>query len=150
MKTSFAFLAAAALLVACSETSTPPTSLSVAKAKRAADVELIAGWNGGDFGTADVKAAAATTFRGFICGVPTTNFVPIIATTDSHATVSNSGNAELYCKAQLPASIPAPSGGAVVFDGFLCGTFGGVTTDSHAVVTPSGNVILQCHFKANG
>lgn len=149
MKTHIVSLAAAgALLVACNDVTRPANAPEIAPSLDLAAAADIAGWTGTDPGIAEVDAQQAQHFRDFACGVPTTNFFPLIITTDSHATVSSSGNSSLYCKADLPANIPPPEGGAVVFRDFACGTFGGLTFDSHAVITPSGKVILTCHSKA--
>jgi hypothetical protein len=143
MRTYSAFLATAALLVACSDSSRTPTAPSLAGPSFdvTADDGNVYGWQGGDVGTAEVSASSAQTFRGFPCGTG-----PGGVTTDSHATVSSSGNAELYCKGQLPAGTEPPR--AIVIEGLLCGTPGGLTTNSRIVITPSGTVILQCHVKA--
>jgi hypothetical protein len=143
MRTYFAFLATAALLVACSDSSRSPTAPSLATPRFdvTADGQTVYGWQGGDVGTTEVTANSAQTFSGFACGVG-----PGGLTFDSHATVSSSGNSDLYCKGQLPAGTEPPQ--AIVLTGFLCGTFGGPTTDSHLVISPSGNVVLQCHTKA--
>jgi hypothetical protein len=144
MRTYFAFLATAALLVACSDSSRSPTAPS--RATPSFDVtadagQIVYGYQGGDVGTTEVSANSAVTFRGFACGTG-----PGGLTFDSHATVSNSGNTELYCKAQQPEGTEPPQ--AIVLTGFICGTPGGTTTDSHLVISPSGNVVLQCHTKA--
>ena len=82
-------------------------------------------------------------------GVPTGGTPAFIVTTNSHTTISQSGNTTLACKAQLPASIPAPEGGAIVLQYIPCNTQGGFATGSHAVITPSGKIIHVCPFKAS-
>jgi hypothetical protein len=150
MKTRHVFLAAAgALLVACNDATRPVATPEITPNLNLAATAAALGWAGGDLGTADVTADQAQHFRDFPCGIPTTEFFPVIVTTESHTTISESGNTTLYCKGQLPANIPAPEGGAVIFRDFGCGTQGGGTTDSHAVITPSGNIILLCKVHPN-
>ena len=59
--------------------------------------------------------------------------------------VKNANQEMLSCKG---SGIANDSGRGQHFDGFLCGTFSGLTTDSHATVTPSGQATLTCivHF----
>ncbi len=59
--------------------------------------------------------------------------------------VINDNKSLLKCKGD---NITNLSGSGQNFDGFLCGTFSGVTTDSHATVSASGVGTLTCtvHF----
>jgi len=68
---------------------------------------------------------------------------PVIgSTTDSHTVVTPSGNTVLICHFDLVN----PTGEALVFDNFLCGTLIGGTTDSKFVLSASGQGTLTCHI----
>lgn len=74
--------------------------------------------------------------KGFLCGTG-----PGGLTTQSHATISNSGNETLFCQGQL--ATPPPQ--AIRVNGLLCGLFfGGLTTNSRLVITAGGPVNLVC------
>ena len=64
-------------------------------------------------------------------------------TFDSHTVITSSGNTTLICKNQ----IVNPTGKAVIFTGFACGTFLGVTNDSKFTISASGNVSLVCKLR---
>lgn len=84
---------------------------------------------------------SATVASGFLCGVYYT------LTTDSHATLSNSGNETLTCRGDLPGHITPPLK-AVIWNGIPCNLrFSGVATGSKLVTTPAGELILKCSGK---
>jgi hypothetical protein len=73
---------------------------------------------------------------GFPCGLPGG------VTTQSHATISDSGNQTLHCVGDTPV---APDR-RIVEEGFPCALHyeGEVTLDSRIMITPGGQVILTC------
>jgi hypothetical protein len=93
---------------------------------------------------ADFSAAAAGHLEGFGCGLGPAGF-----TTNSRSTISNSGNATLFCKGDT-GTRPQP---ALVLDvDNACGIpldrppFFAIG-DAHLVWTPSGQATLVCHAK---
>lgn len=66
-------------------------------------------------------------------------------TTDSHATISNSGVETLVCRGETTLTPPF----ADVSEGEPCRLFfsGDITFNSHLVITPSGQVVLTCSSK---
>lgn len=80
---------------------------------------------------------SASVARGFLCGTG-----PGGLTTDSHETLSNSGNQTLTCRGFT--NNPPPE--AVILRGFGCSFFfGGFTFDrTRLVIAPSGEVTLKC------
>ncbi|MGH7455093.1 MAG: hypothetical protein ACRENG_27305 [bacterium] len=72
--------------------------------------------------------------KGFLCGVG------FALTTDSHETISNSGNQILTCHAPSPFNPPLN----VIFRGLGCSFFfGGFTFNSQLVVS-GGHINLRC------
>ncbi len=76
---------------------------------------------------------------------------PFAVATNSHATISNSGNETVVCSGQLSASVVAPEK-IFVLEGFACALrFGDgdpstseITFDSVLRITPSGHVTMVC------
>lgn len=68
-----------------------------------------------------------------------------VVTTDSSVVITDSGNGNLKCQANVTPSV---SGRAVHYDfastGLLCGTINGVTSQWHETVSASGKATLQC------
>lgn len=97
------------------------------------------------------SANAAYVNSDFTCGgfVPNPDGSPgtFLIGSDSH-TVSNNGNQTiLTCHFTIPAgSEPAT---ATHGDGFLCGTYLGLTTDSRMTANPGGNAVLTCRINGN-
>lgn len=84
---------------------------------------------------------SASVARGFWCGVL------YASTTDSHETLSASGNQMLTCHGDLPDWMIPPDK-AVTLSGLACNFyFPGWTTDSKLLVTPAGEIILKCRGK---
>lgn len=76
--------------------------------------------------------------RGFLCGL----FVTL--TTDSHATISNSGIQTLQCHGDFDPALLGLTR-AVKIEGLPCFLhFGGMTTDSQLIATPGGKMHLHC------
>lgn len=76
----------------------------------------------------------------------------VLFTTDSHSVVTPSGNSKLTCHFEIPDG-DAPDR-AMRFQGFPCGTPGGLTTNTWSVSSTQeddvlGTVLLQCMIKAN-
>ncbi|WP_426671116.1 hypothetical protein ACPPVU_07750 [Mucilaginibacter sp. McL0603] len=89
-------------------------------------------------------ADGAAVINDFGCGMfdGNGNFV---FTDMSHAVVTSSGNGMIRCE----ATVGNTTGQAVVYSGFECGTFAGVTTQSHETVSASGQATLICHFNSH-
>ncbi|NIM48759.1 MAG: hypothetical protein GTN78_10345 [Gemmatimonadales bacterium] len=128
--TALAALATTLALVACTEASSvAPTDTPVFDV---ASPEVQ--WGAMETGTHSSAAVA----KGFPCGVG-----PAGITTQSHATLSNSGKETLHCHGQMPAGTEPQK--AVILRGVLCGLhFGGFTTNSKVEITPGGRVNLRC------
>jgi len=81
----------------------------------------------------------------FGCGMSDGNG-NFVFTDISHAVITDSGNGNLICK----ADVTPPAGGHAVqysFDntGDSCGTFNGLTEIWHQIVSASGKATLICH-----
>lgn len=85
---------------------------------------------------------SALVASGFSCGIGSIGGFPFVLTTDSHTTISNSGNETLICRGNLPAGTEPAK--AQVQTGFLCGTFSALTTNSKQIITPAGEITLKC------
>ena len=69
-----------------------------------------------------------------------------LATTESHAVRSASGNVTLTCHFTIPvANLPTAT---MRHRGFACATPWGVTTKTLSVTTKGGTVLLRCQIKA--
>lgn len=92
---------------------------------------------------------AATVNKDLSCGGFVPGSIPTVSlfTTEGHSVVTSSGNTSLTCHFDIPAG-QEPSK-ATHAEGFLCGTFLGVTTDSRMVATPGGTATLTCVIHAN-
>lgn len=95
---------------------------------------------------------AATITKDFGCG----GFVPtedgdfgsgLFSAEGSHSVATSSGNTKLVCHFDIPEGLePARATHA---EGFVCGTFLGLTTDSKMVATPGGTATLTCSVKGS-
>jgi hypothetical protein len=146
MKLRHAFLAAAgALLGACNDATRPTTTPEAVPSFDLAATAAVTGWLGGVLPAAEVGADQAQVFKDIGCGILVDPATGAAIFTTGKAVVTPSGNATLICHGELPATIPAPEGGAVIIEDLPCGTPGGGTNQSHTVITPSGRVTLTCH-----
>lgn len=96
------------------------------------------------FAQSDNAAAVITADNacgGFVPS-PTGGFGPFMIGS-LHSVVTSSGVTSLVCKFDIPAGI-TPTDSARRAEGFLCGTFLGVTRDSKMVATPGGQATLTC------
>jgi hypothetical protein len=71
--------------------------------------------------------------------------VTLFTNETTHAVITPSGNSLLQCHFEIPVGF-APDK-AIVHEGFLCGTFKGITTNSESVATPGGTATLRCEVK---
>lgn len=85
---------------------------------------------------------SAATDSGFPC-----QFGPFGMATQSHATISDTGNQNLHCSGDTPAT-----GERFEAEGFPCPLHydNQVTTDSRLMITPSGQAHLMCQAKTRG
>lgn len=97
------------------------------------------------------SANAATITKDFGCG----GFVPtasggfgsgLISFDGTHSTTNSAGVTSLVCHFDIPAGQEPAT--ATRAEGFLCGTFLGLTNDSKMVASPGGQATLTC--KING
>jgi len=65
-------------------------------------------------------------------------------TNETHSVVTNNGVTSVTCHFDHDVDLPQAYGS----QGFLCGTFAGVTDDTKMLATPGGKAILVC--KING
>ncbi len=90
----------------------------------------------------------ATVIRGFECLiVPADSGIPILlfSTKVTREVDTASGNSILQCHFDIPKRfIPSRT---LHHQGFLCGTFLGLTTHSRSVTTKGGKVLLTCIVK---
>jgi hypothetical protein len=86
----------------------------------------------------------ATVLKDFSCFVFLPP-VPFLTTTDTHTTITPSGNTVLTCRFDNPS----PPSDTLIFENFTCGTFLGVTTDSQFVATKGGPATLTCHINGS-
>lgn len=66
----------------------------------------------------------------------------------AHAVSTKSGNVTLVCHFDIPEGFEPAK--AVKADGFLCGTYFGLTNDSRVLATPGGKATLICKIKGEG
>lgn len=97
------------------------------------------------------SANAATITKDFGCGgfVPTASggFGSFLVSVDgTHSTTNSAGVTSLVCHFDIPAGQEPAT--ATRAEGFLCGTFLGLTNDSKMVASPGGQATLTC--KING
>ena len=97
------------------------------------------------------SANAATITKDFGCGgfVPTASggFGSFLVSFDgTHSTTNSAGVTSLVCHFDIPAGQEPAT--ATRAEGFLCGTFLGLTNDSKMVASPGGQATLTC--KING
>ena len=90
-----------------------------------------------------VIPSAASIMKGFGCGVLDGNGFGVFTPDGRISVVTSSGHTTLICKAQGVAN---PTGKAVTFRNFGCGTALGFTTNSQNTVSASGNVTLRCRI----
>jgi hypothetical protein len=65
-------------------------------------------------------------------------------TTETHSVVTHKGVTSVTCRFDHNFDLPQAYG----TNGFVCGTFAGVTNDTMMLATPGGKAILKC--KING
>ncbi len=125
---TLAAVAASLALFACAGADVGPTDAPLFDVASADDV--LGALETGEHNSAGVA-------RGFLCGTG-----PGGLTTESHETISNSGNQTLTCHGFT--NNPPPE--AVILRGFGCSFFfGGFTFDrTRLVISPSGEVTLKC------
>ena len=75
-------------------------------------------------------------------GLPST-----LLTTETHATVTSSGNTVLSCHFVIPVGEEPAK--AIRNQGFPCGTFLGITNNSRVVSTPGGTASLTCQINGS-
>ena len=94
--------------------------------------------------TVEQAADGAIVLKGFACAVFNPPTIPsVFFTTNSHVTITPSGNASLVCHFDTPLNPPE----AVVITTGLCGIPGaGLTTSFSVVVSSSGQITLVCHL----
>jgi hypothetical protein len=137
--TLFASLLMVAVLVsACATDSRDPTA-PIGPRDLAALTDEAAAEEFFGLGIGTLQGGGAVVLKDFVCGLG-----PAGPTTNSHAVVTPSGNANLSCHGSTAVGPPE----TLVLKGVPCGTPGGVTTDSHFVWTKSGQANLTCHFHA--
>jgi hypothetical protein len=97
--------------------------------------------------TADSQGEGAVVINGAGCFVGRPYF-GLIFTTNSHITLTPSGNGSTECHFQ---DVPNPTGETIVEQGFPCSVAGQeTTTNSTLVFTTSGNVEIICTYNGNG
>lgn len=95
-------------------------------------------------------ADPAAVINDFDCG----GFVPDetgaslgpVSTTQTHSVVTGSGVTSLTCHFDHEFDLPQAYGA----QGFVCGTFLGVTTDSMMLAAPGGKAVLVCKIHDGG
>lgn len=93
------------------------------------------------------SANAANISKDFGCGgfVPTASggFGSFLVSFDgTHSTTNSAGVTSLVCHFDIPAGQEPAT--ATRAEGFLCGTFLGLTTNSKMVASPGGQATLTC------
>ena len=93
--------------------------------------------------------AQATVIDDFGCGLSGADYfgTAFLNTTDTIAVVTPSGNTQLTCFFDAFAGQEPPK--AVIIEGFVCGTFLGLTNDSRTISTPGGRVVLKCNINGS-
>ncbi|MCK5438815.1 MAG: hypothetical protein KAI97_02675 [Gemmatimonadetes bacterium] len=125
------------VLSACQESTVGPTAASSAAATEG---EVMLGAVEG------LNLSSAEVADGFGCIVGLFGGYPVVFTTDSHATESNSGKVTLTCHGQLPAG--AEPDEAVVQRSEdvpgVCNALFAIATRWQQVISPSGEITLRC------
>lgn len=106
----------------------------------------------GPLGNAALASAeGATVMNEFGCtllSIDSGLAIDLFTTDPVHSTVTPSGNTVLSCHFDIPDGFEPPR--AIRNDGFLCGTFAGVTNNSMSVATPGGTATLTCQINGSG
>lgn len=101
------------------------------------------------FADPEGEDVGATIIREFGCVIIPADWggAASLFTNETHSVETPSGNTKLTCHFDIPAGLePATD---LIFKGFNCGTFLGLTTNSQSVVSTEGRILLRCMIKAN-
>lgn len=97
------------------------------------------------FGFTSIAGAEATVVDEFGCSLLATDsglLINLFTDDVTHAVVTPSGNSILQCHFDIPEGFEPDR--TMKNNGFLCGTFLGLTTDSQSIANKGGKAHLTC------